>query len=398
MRISTGQMYQRGVDGILEQQSQLSKSQNQLATGKKNAVPSDDPIAAVQTLELQKSIDIAKRFQDNIGTARSTLTMEENAVKSAIDILQRVRELTVQANGGLLDDQQRRGIAAEVSEHLASLMNIANTQDSNGDFLFAGYSSSVRPFSQSGSVFNYAGDQGQRFLQVGPTRQIAISDSGAEVFQAIRNGNGTFVTSYSGSNAGTGVIDPGTVTNSAAWVRDTYTISFTTATSYEVRDSANNLVTSGSYQAGGAISFNGIQTDISGTPAGGDSFTIAPSANQDVFSTLQNLVNGLTRGTSDSASKAQAKNDINRSMVDLDRVLEKFTGLQAGIGSRLNALDSEQAASEDFVSVSEIALSAVQDLDYPEAISRFNRQLVAMQAAQQTFVKLQDISLFNFLR
>src|SRR3569832_669954 len=188
MRISPGQIYQRGVDAMLEQQTQLSQSQTQLGTGKRVVVPSDDPMASVQKLDLQKGIDVSKRFQDNIGSARSTLNMEETSVKHAIDLLQRVRVLTIQANNGVLDDQQRRGISAEVNEHLASLLIIANTQDSYGDYLFAGFSAGAKPFTQANAGFNFAGDQGQRLLQIGPTRQIAVSGSGTDVVQTIRNG------------------------------------------------------------------------------------------------------------------------------------------------------------------------------------------------------------------
>src|SRR3569833_1833272 len=137
------------------------------------------------------------------------------------------------------------------------MLNIANTQDSNGVFLFAGFCAGAKPFTQTNAGFNYAGDQGQRLLQIGPTRLIAVSDSGTDVFQSIRNGNGTFVTSHNNANTGTGIIDPGSVVNAAAWVRDTYSLTFTTPTTYEVRDSSNVLVTSGAYQADAAISFNG---------------------------------------------------------------------------------------------------------------------------------------------
>lgn len=397
MRISTTQLYQHGVDAMLDQQSRLNKTQIQLGTGKRVVAPSDDPTAAVQILDLKKSIDISQRYQANIGVARATLNTEEQALQSAIDIVQRMRELTLQANTGTLSDQQRQGIAIEVSEHIAGMLNIANTQDSNGDYLFAGYSAGARPFSQSAAGFNYAGDQGQRLLQVGPTRQVAVSDSGTDVFQAIRNGNGTFVSSYLAANTGTGIIAPGSVTDASAWVPDTYTITFTTATTYEVRDGASTLVTSGTYQADAAIAFNGIETDISGTPAAGDVFTVAPSANQDVFTTLQNLATALRRGTADEAARAEQRNDLNRVMVDLDRALENFTGLQAGVGARLSALDNEEMLNEEFVAVSETALAAIEELDYPEAISRFNRQLLALQAAQQTFMKVQNLSLFNFL-
>ena len=382
---------------MLEQQSQLSTTQTQLGTGKRVVVPSDDPAAAVQILDLQKSLDITGRYQDNIGAARSSLDMEDKALQNGIDLVQRVRELMVQANSGVLSDQQRQGIAAEVSEHLASMLNIANSQDSNADYLFAGFTAAAKPFSQSTAGFSYAGDQGQRLLQIGPQRQIAISDSGSEVFQAIRNGNGTFVTSYNAANTGTGVVDPGNVVDASAWVSDTYTINFLTPTTYEVRNSAAALVTSGNYQADATIAFNGIQTAISGTPAAGDRFTIAPSTNQDVFTTLKNTIDALNQGTGTPVTKAQATNNLNQSMVALDRVLDKFTTLQAGVGARLNALDNAETANSEFVSNTQTALSGVQDLDYPEAISRFNRQLQALQAAQQTFTKVQNLSLFNYI-
>src|SRR3569833_1136720 len=222
MRISTGQIYQRGGDAMLEQQTQLRQSQTQLGTGNRVVVPSDDPMASVQILDLQKGIDVSKRFQDNIGSARSTLNMEEPSVKNAIALLQRVRELTIQANNGVLDDQQRRGIAAEGNEHLASMLNIANTQDSNGDYLFAGCSAGAKPCTQTNAGFNYAGDQGQRLLQIGPTRQIAVSDSGTDVFQSIRNGNGTFVTSHNIAITNTNNNEPDRNDNAATKERDTY--------------------------------------------------------------------------------------------------------------------------------------------------------------------------------
>lgn len=396
MRISTNQIYQRGVDAMLEQQSLLSKTQNQLATGKRIVVPSDDPIGAVQMLDLQKNVESTKRYQENIAATRVSLSMEEQGLRDGIGILQRVRDLAIQANNASMSNSQRQGLAAEIDEHLAGLLGIANTQDANGDYLFAGFSTNGKPFSQSPSGFNYAGDQGQRLAQIGPTRQVAMSDSGMRVFQAIKDGNGTFVTSYNAANTGSGVIDPGTVTNPAAWVRDTYTINFITPTSYEVRDSSATLISSGTYQADADIAFNGVQTSIAGTPAAGDQFTLAPSTHQDVFTTLQDLANALRSAPVDPAAKAQAANDINRAMTNLDQALDNFSNLEASVGARLQALDNQESINEDFILISEMALADVQDLDYAEAISLFNRQLLALQAAQQSFMRVQNLSLFNF--
>jgi flagellar hook-associated protein 3 FlgL len=397
MRISTNQIFQRATDGILDQQTQMSMSQLQLSSGKRVVTPSDDPTAAVQILQLQHSIDLANTYQTNIGFAESSLTSEEQAVSSVTDILQRVRELALQANTGLLDDPARQGIAQELQQNVKGLLDLANTQDGNGDYLFAGYSTNTKPFSESSTGFSYAGDQGQRFIQIGASRQVAITDSGSDVFQAIPNGNGTYVTSYNSTNTGTGVLDPGQVTNSAAWVPDTYTITFLTPTTYEVRNSSATLITSGAYQSGTAISFNGIQVSVSGAPATGDTFTIAPSTKQDVFSSVQNLANALSTNVTDATSQAKLSNDINQALVDIDRAMEKFTNVRAAVGARLNAIDAQKSINDNAISASQATLSSVQDLDYASAISTYNRQLVGLQAAQQTFVKMQNLSLFNYI-
>lgn len=397
MRISTNQMFQRATDGILDQQSQMSKTQIQLSTGKRVVTPSDDPTAAVQILQLQHSVDITNAYQTNIGYATSSLTSEEQAVSGVTDILQRVRELALQANTGLLDDPARQGIAQELQQNVKGLLDLANSQDSNGDYLFAGYSTNTKPFSQTSTGFSYAGDQGQRFIQIGASRQVAITDSGSDVFQAIPNGNGTFVTSYNNANTGTGVLDPGQVTNSAAWVRDTYTITFLTPTTYEVRNSSAALVTNGAYQSGAAISFNGIQVSVSGAPAAGDTFTIAPSTKQDVFTSVQNLAVALSTNVTDATSQAKLSNDINQALVDIDRAMEKFTNVRAAVGARLNAVDAQKSINDDLISTTQATLSSEKDLDYASVISLYNRQLLGLQAAQQTFVKMQNMSLFNFI-
>jgi flagellar hook-associated protein 3 FlgL len=395
MRISTSQFFQKGTNGI---QAQVSKTQLQMSSGKKVVTPSDNPTAAVQILQLQHSIDLTNTYQTNINAAQAALGSEENALSNGTDILQRVRELAVQANSGILSDQDRQAIAQEMQQHLAGLLGLANSQDGNGDYLFSGYSTGTLPFNQTSSGYNYAGDQGQRFIQIGASRQVAIGDSGSDVFQAIKNGNGTFATSYNPANTGTGVIDAGQVNNLAAWVPDTYTLTFLTPTTYEVRDSSATLVSSGAYQAGTAITFNGVQVSVNGAPAAGDTFTVAPSTNQDVFTSVQNLVNSLNGTITDSTSRARLNNDINQALSNIDRAMDKFTNVRAGVGARQNSLDNQKSANGDLISASQIALSSVQDLDYTEAATRLNQQLLALQAAQQSFVKIQGLSLFNFIQ
>ena len=71
---------------------------------------------------------------------------------------------------------------------------------------------------------------------------------------------------------------------------------------------------------------------------------------------------------------------------------------RAGIGARLNSIDNQKAANGDFILASQTALSSLQDLDYTAATSTLSKQMLVLQAAQQTFVKTQNLSLFNYIQ
>jgi len=404
MRVSTPQIFRQGTNAILDQQAGLGKTQLQLATGKRIVSPSDDPAASAQVLDLTQALGTTRQYQWNADAAKTRLGLEEYALTSVADLLQRVRTLVVQtSNTGTLSNADHKAIANEVQQRLGELLNLANTRDANSEYIFAGYQGRVQPFaSNNAGGFVYNGDQGSRYLQVGPTTQVAIGDSGMDVFQAIRNGNGTFAVAGAGANTGTGLIDPGSA-NPATYVADNYAINFTVVgavTTYDVVDTttATTLLAAQPYVDGGNISFNGIQTKVSGAPANGDSFTLTPSVNQDMFTTLQRLSNTLQAGANSPASLAQLGMGLNAAMGAIDQSLEKVVEIRARIGARQNTIDSQVDTNEAFMLGLNQALSNVQDLDYASAASRMNQQLLALQAAQQTFSKVQGLSLFNFLR
>ena len=208
----------------------------------------------------------------------------------------------MQAANATQTPETRASIATEIQQQLNGVLQLANAQDGSGQYLFAGTASGTTPFSESGGTFSYAGNQTQRFVQIGTSRQVADGDTGARVFQQIRNGNGTFVVAAGGANQCSVVVGANTVTDPTAWAagHPPYTLSFTSPTSYQITDSAVPAnVTSGTYTDGQTISFNGAQLQVSGTPVAGDRFTVSPSANQDMFTTLQNLVTALASSNHD---------------------------------------------------------------------------------------------------
>lgn len=414
MRISTSQMQAQTIRTMLEQQSRLAATQDQIASGRRIQVPSDDPSGAKKILDLEEVLGATEQFQRNADAAEARLGLEENALSGVVNVLHRVRELAIRANNSHLSPADRESIAAEARERIDELLGIANTQDANGEFLFAGYQTGTRPFATAadGSV-TYAGDQGQRQLQIGPERRVAVGDSGDDVFRRIRNGNGTFVVEH-GANSGTGTIGPGTVTDSATWKagQDVYTIEFVTNSAgelaYQITGATNGQIVPAppavapddapAYQAGAAIDFQGIQVTIDGEPQVGDTFTVRPSGYQDIFSTVNDLIAALEAPAEDPAGKASFHNDMSRFLGDLDQALDHFVAIEARVGGRLNAIDSQRDINEDMLYRSEKLLSETADLDLAEAVTRLNRQRVALEAAQQAYVRVQGLSLFNFLR
>lgn len=402
-RISTQGFYTNSLNAMLSQQSDLSKLQNQIALGKKVNTPADDPIAAVHILELERAQSESDQYGKNITLIKSRQSLEEGALANTDTSLQRVRELIVEAsNTATLTDSDRKSITTELQSRLGELTDIANRQDGNGEYLFSGYSTKTKPFAldSSGNV-TYAGDPGNRLIQVSATQRIADSHSGYDVFQQIPGGNGTFSTAARSTNTGSGVITTGTVLNKAAWIPDNYTLSFTSATTWQVTDSATptpNVVGTGTYTPGAAISFNGVQVEVSGTPASGDTFTISKSVNQDIFKTVQNAIAALQLPAGTAAANAKLSTALGGALQQIDQASDHFSSIRAEVGTRLSALDDADSARLDLNVDLQSSLSDLRDLDMAAALTKLQQQTVGLQAAQLSYTKISQLSLFSYLR
>ncbi len=412
MRVSSDQMQRSALNSILDQQAKLSKIQTQVATGQRVVTPADDPISATAILDLKHALAVSDQQQRGLDSAKGRLQIEDTVLTSANDGLQRLRSIVIQAGNTSLNNDDRRYLSSEVDQILENLLGVANTTDSSGDYLFAGFMSDTLPFTKnSAGGFDYNGDDGQRFAQIGPSITLPDGDSGTAVFRAIKNGNGTFATAEGGNtgggaNQGSAVIDPGLV--SGTYVPDTYTITFTVVPAssppsytYTVTDSAAAVVAGPTaYVEGGSIDLSvvGIKTTIRGTPADGDTFTLSPSVNQDIFQTVRNVYDTLQSGFTDDASQAAYENALNRAFIDLDQGIRNILDIQVQVGARLNTIDQQFQNNDSYAAQLKETLSRVEDLDFPTAVSQMNLLLTSLQAAQQSFVRIQDLSLFNYLR
>ena len=425
MRISSNTIYEAGVSAMQQQNAKLLQAQQQISTGRRILTPADDPIGAAQALQVTQAQALNAQYSTNAGSASDSLTLEESILGSITSLLQDVRTLSVNAGNGALNRSDRAILATDLSGRYQQLLGLANTVDGNGQYLFSGYQGGVRPFAvlADGSI-KYNGDQGQRLIQISASEQMAVSDAGDDVLGSIPNGNGTFVVAMTATNAGSAVMDAGTVLdvsqwNSAANSKD-LTVKFSVvggATTYDIIDkNANKSLLTGAapaaagpypltYASGSAIDLKqsappalvafdfGAQLNVTGQPADGDSFSVKGSTHQDVFKTINNLVQLLQT----SSGGAGLANGLIAAQTNIDNALDNVINVRTSAGSRLKELDAVQNTGEDRALQYSQTLSRLQDVGYAKAAAELMQQQVSLQAAQQSYVKVAGLSLFNYL-
>ena len=395
MTISTLSFQQNALAQMEALETDLSQTQQQLSSGTTLQNAADNPGAMSQVNELNMQLSASQQYVTNGNAANANLTLEENALTNATNLLQSARSLAVEANNSALSATQRQDIATQLQQQLQQLVGIANSTDSNGNYLFSGTDASTQPFAQTGSSVSYSGSGEVNQVQIGPTQSISAGDSGSSVFMNVPAGNGTFTTAAGAANTGSASIDTGSVTDASEWVADTYTITFTSPTQYQVTNSEGATVTSGTYTSGNAIAFDGIEVTVSGTPATNDTFTVAPAGTASVFDTLSGLVNTLSSGT---LSAAQIATQLGTGLQQIDNAINTIDNVQSSVGGRINAISTAQSSAQTQQTDIQTEVSQLSDTDYSQAVTQLSTEELALQAAQESYASIEKLSLFNYLQ
>lgn len=400
MRISSGNVFDTNVSMLNQQQSSLLHTNQQVASGRRMLTPADDPAASANALLVSQAEGTNAQFTVNRDAAKSATGMAEAVLQSVTTLLQDVKTKAVQAGNGALSASDRSSIAGELQGRLDQLVALANSTDGTGNYLFSGFQGKTIPFVNTSLGVQYMADDGQRMVQVSSSRKMATSDSGADIFMRIKNGNGVFVTEANPNNMGAASIGQGSVTDSALLNGTTYKLTFTSPSTYDVSDEAGNVLSiNNGFASGEALSLPGMQFSIIGSPVTGDTFTVAPSSNESLFKTLGDLIAALntTNPAGEAVTSAQLTSSLGKAMSGIDRGLDNVLTVRASLGARMNELDSLQATGEDLGLQYKQTLSTLQDLDYNKAISDLNRQTTSLTAAQKSFKQIADLSMFNYM-
>jgi flagellar hook-associated protein 3 FlgL len=377
-------------------ESNISQTQNQISTGQAFTTASQNPVAAGSVNNLNQALSQNQQYQANANSAQTSLSTEDNALSQVQTQLQTLRGLALQANSGGSTPQTLQAIATQAVQIQNTLLSLANTQDGNGQYIFSGYSTQSQPFAQTATGATYQGDQGTPLVQIAAGQTVAAGDNGNTVFNQIKTGNGTFVVTPNAQNTGTGVVGATTVTSGNTYA-GTYTITFGAAGAYTVTNAANTQVASGTYTDGQSIAFGAVQVTLSGTPKSGDTFSVAPSTNQSLFTSVQNLVTALQSAPSTAAQQAQFGNSITAALNNIDQALNQTANVRASVGGRLNTLTTTLNIAGTQQTQLQQSISSLQGLDYASAISSLDSQNTTLSAALQAYTITQGLSLFKYI-
>ena len=412
MRISTIQAFNNGVAGIQRNYANATRTQEQISTGNRILTPADDPVASVRLLQLEQQQNVLTQYKDNLTAANNSLTQEEVTLNSVNTILQRVRELAVQAGNGALSQADRQSIAAELGAREEELFGLMNTRNARGEYLFAGFQGKTQPFVREGDgSYSYQGDEGQRKLQVASSLDLAISDSGKKIFQNVTNAgrldSALDITAAPGS----------TLSVSAPLVQDEVAFAGNPAfpvTCVEIRFDPTDpkrydvygipaaaVLASGRMDADDETSdqlvFRGVSVQFDGVPVGGESIDITADPTRQTQGILD-TISQLRTSLENPATGLQVRDAVAVALTNLDNGMSIVDSVRGEIGARLNIIESTQTDNEDVSLVNKSVQADLRELDYAEALSRLSFQTIVLEAAQQSYVKISSLNLFNQLR
>ncbi len=411
MRISSSLFFRTGLNSINQQQSDLVRIFQQIGSGQRMVNPSDDPLAAAQTINLAQAQAMNARYGENREVAKRALGEEETILNSITLQLQDVQTRLVEAANGTLSDADRSTLATVLESAMDTLLGYANSKDGSGQYLFSGSKGTTQPFTDS---YQYVGDTQARHVQVEQTRQLDSADNGKAIFMRANPGSTAYTTAAGENNKGTAVISGPDGSSTAPGAHLSYSLTFsvdeaTSEASYTVvgqlpdgtfEDVVVDAAWTPTDKPQRITLPGGVSFQIGGTPSNGDSFTIKAVKDNEpqmnLFNTLQSVVTALKDPTGDDAvAQAKLRNTMNSAIQRISENYDNVLTVRSSVGTRLNEIDALSANGALRTINYKQELSRLEDLDYYQATTQLELRKSALEAAALAFRKIQSTNLFS---
>lgn len=406
MRISTNQIYDQNIRAIMDNQRGLADTQESLATGKKLNRPSDDPVGAAKVIRLTEELDQLKQYQRNIDLVTGSLEQQEAVLDNITNAANRARTLALQAGSGILSDADRRAIGAEMEQLRDEVFDLMNSQDADGNYIFAGFQSQNQAFTlnpaAAGNAVTFSGDSGESYVQLSDSTRIQSTTSGQEVFENVLARRDFSVT------------PPFTATVSESRVSEQGTFDTFHKNNYDPVTAANNdyritlqagnqaqltnvgtgaVVDTVSYISGEPFTVKGMEFTLTGTVGDTVDFSLDAPEKKNLAQTIDDLYRVLSNDTSGQ----DLRDSLSDAVVGIDNAMEKIGLERSSLGGRLNVAESIYETNLDLEIAAKESRSSIEDVDYAEASAEFAKQETALNAALATFPRISNLSLFDFI-
>ena len=421
MRISSLQAFNNGLQGIQRNYADAMRTQQQISSGNRILTPADDPVASVRLMQLEQQQNMLGQYKGNLSAASGSLAQEEATLNSVNNIMQRVREIAAEAGNGALSQHDRQALATELQEREDELLGLMNTRDARGEYMFSGFQGKTQPFErQPDGSYSYEGDEGQRKLQIGSSLSVAIGDNGKQIFENIPNA--ARLKSELAAPAPTG----STLMVSQPLIQNEVSYSGNPAfpaDGVEVRfgdpagDAKDYKVFASPYTAGDeplqigrldndagradTLTFRGVTMQFEGAPVGGEVVTVAAKPNsekQGLLDTVRQLRMALEDNTDTPQDKLKTRDAVAAALSNIDHAMVSIDTTRGAIGARMNVIDTTLNSNEEIAIINKSVQAELREVDYPEALSKLAFQSIVLEAAQQSFVKVSQLNLFDKIR
>jgi flagellar hook-associated protein 3 FlgL len=407
MRVTTNLIFDKNYRAINNSQGQLSDIQTQLASGKKLLRPSDDPVGASQVIRLTEEIDKIIQYNRNNDLVTNALEIQETSLRSINEVVERARVLTVQSGNGILSAPDKEALGAEIEQLRNQVIDLMNTQNASGEYIFSGYQASSQAFEFNPTAdenhIKFVGDDGTNIVQLSDSVTIQSTTSGKTLFEDVKarlnfsfdNVSGVSFDDYSIKNQGTfdsfhqANFDPAVEANNQ------YRFDIVSATEIQVTNVGTGaLAETLPFESGKVVTFNGVQLTMQGAP--GDSFQL--DLNRPEKTNLAETLHNMFLGLNDSSLNPQEFSAlIDDTLVGIDNGVSKMARETSSVGARLNIATSVKGSLLDAEIANTSARSAIEDVDYAYASAEFAKQETALEAAFASFPRVANLSLFNYI-
>ncbi len=408
MRVSTAQFYLQSSQQMSSKSADVNERMAYLTSGKRVLTAKDDAVAFGTLAGYKNDLANIEKYKRNIDRAESHNNLQEVVFADAEMILDKIKQDMLLANNGRMSTEDLQTLADQVRNSFDQLLDIGNTKNENGDYIFSGFQTELQPFSQqTDGTVSYSGDTGVNEIQVAKNIKIPTNQAGDAAFLNVANGIGDFSVSYPTTPANTSGIsvESATVTD-----RNVYNVSsgpFTFATdpitnNLTVTDSTPTLVfpvlpaLPAPYVAGQTISFQGVDVTLSGNPLPGETFVINKQEEISIFETVNSAIAWMEQGTV-SVDQEQHQVDYNTVLTQINSAMSHISSRRVDSGIRLQVLDNQKNRHLDAELSTSSNKGKIEDLDFAKAISEFEQAKIALQASQQAFSKVQGLTLFNYI-